>query len=99
CSHRWAGVERHAADIFAPQTIREGLKNGDSSRTHVGSTRYGRTLLASPHPAKRECQPEAVTRCGDVSGAAGKESQRLPAQLTSAGGLMATADYIRAVTS
>jgi len=53
------------------------------------STSNWRRLLASPYLAAQwrgERQSQAVARCGDVSGATGKESDRLSAQLTGAGG-------------
>ena len=47
----------------------------------------------------KERRPQAIAGCGDISGAAGKESRRLSAQLTGAGGLLATADYCGAIAS
>src|SRR5882724_3317018 len=57
------------------------------------------SLLASSHLAERTPQSQTITRCGDVSGAAGKESRRLSAQLKGPGGLLAEADRSRATPS
>ena len=62
----------------------------DFRRSRRLSTSDRRSLLASPHLAKGASRSQAFTRRSDVSGAAGKESRRLSAQLSSAGGLLAT---------
>src|SRR5437660_10473407 len=52
-----------------------------------------RGLLASSHLAKRTSRSQAIARCGDHSGAVGKESRRLSAQFTGPGKLLASADH------
>src|SRR5438445_392195 len=68
-------------------------------RARVVSASYRRRVLASSHLAKGERLSQAFARRGDVSGATGKESRRLSAQVTGAGRLLATTHYRSAVTN
>src|SRR6266700_5348022 len=67
-------------------------------RTRSLSARDRRRLLASPDLAEGAPRSQAIARCSDVAGAAGKESCRLRAQITRLGRLLATPDHCRAVT-
>ena len=86
CRRDFAGFlpSRNAGGCFA--------KNTDVRRTRGLSTSHRGSLLASPDLAKGTPGSQAITRCGDVSGAIGKQSRRLSAQLASTGGALATAD-------
>src|SRR5207249_9781580 len=92
CRRDFAGFlpSRNAGGCFA--------KNTDVRRTRGLSTSHRGSLLASSALAKRTSRSQAIARCDDKSGATGNESKRLSAQLTGAGGLLATANYGRAVT-
>jgi hypothetical protein len=83
--------ERIAGKVFAT--------NVELCGTRSVSTRDRGHLLASPDLAQRASRFQAFNRRRDVSGATGKESHRLPTQIASAGGLLATANYCRAVAS
>src|SRR5262249_32025068 len=85
-------VERHTAGFLPPGSANKGFsKNADVRRARSLSASYRGSLLASSDLAKRAQGFEAFALCGDASSAPGKESCRLPVQLTSARRL-ATAD-------
>ena len=85
----------HGRNIASRLSFRSVAKafatNSDVCGAGHVSARDRRSLLASPYLAQRDFNPQARARCGDDAGAAGKESRRLPAQLSGAGRLLATA--------
>jgi hypothetical protein len=79
--------------LSCPSVARVSTKNAHVCGARNLPTRNRRCLLALPDLAERERLSQAIARYGDVSGATGKDSFRLLAQITGPGGLLAASDH------